>query len=295
MHSGVMASTEFGRTLRRWRDRVTPEAVGLSVGGRRRATGLRREELAQLAGISVDYVTRLEQGRAVNPSEQVVEALGRALRISSAERERLFRSAGLVPPGAGTVPTHLSPGVLRILDRLVGTPVAVFDAACNELMANPLYEALMGEHRGRERNAVWRNFLGAPGRVRHSPESLLALKGAQVDQLRVAAERYPADRGLGRLIAELRADSGEFADMWEADGATGAVTSPRKIVDHPDVGPVALDCDTLGVTGPDLRIMVYTAEPGSADADRLALLAVLGSQSLHEEIPGSSVRLASER
>lgn len=101
-----MTSTDFGRTVRRWRDRVSPEAAGLPAGGHRRAAGLRREELALLAGISVDYVTRLEQGRATNPSEQVVEALGRALRLSAAEREHLFHVAGLVPRGrARCLPT----------------------------------------------------------------------------------------------------------------------------------------------------------------------------------------------
>lgn len=132
-----MASTDFGRTVRRWRDRVSPEAAGLTAGGHRRAAGLRREELALLAGISVDYVTRLEQGRATNPSEQVVEALGRALRLSATEREHLFHVAGLVPPGQGTVPAYITPSVHRMLDRLTGTPVAVFDAAWTQLLANP--------------------------------------------------------------------------------------------------------------------------------------------------------------
>src|ERR1700723_1436602 len=99
MHSGAMATTEFGHALRRWRDRVSPEAAGLPAGGHRRAAGLRREELAQLAGISVDYVTRLEQGRATNPSAQVVEALARALRLAPDERAHLFLLAGLMPPG----------------------------------------------------------------------------------------------------------------------------------------------------------------------------------------------------
>jgi transcriptional regulator with XRE-family HTH domain len=149
-----MATTEFGHTVRRLRDRVSPEAAGLPVGGQRRAAGLRREELALLAGISVDYVTRLEQGRATNPSAQVVEALGRALRVSGAEREHLFTVAGLVPPGQGTVPAYLTPSVQRMLDRLTGTPVAVFDAAWTLLLANPLYVALMGEWHGNDRNAV---------------------------------------------------------------------------------------------------------------------------------------------
>jgi len=105
-----MATREFGPALRRWRDRVRPEAAGLPAGGRRRAAGLRREELAHLAGISVDYITRLEQGRAVNPSEQAIEALARALRLDSGQRERLFGLAGRVPPGQGTVPAYIPPG-----------------------------------------------------------------------------------------------------------------------------------------------------------------------------------------
>src|SRR3954454_15820632 len=104
-----MAVTELGQALRRWRDRVPPETAGLPAGGHRRAAGLRREELALLAGISVDYVTRLEQGRAANPSTQVVEALARALRLKQPERAHLFESAGLVPPGPDTVPAYITP------------------------------------------------------------------------------------------------------------------------------------------------------------------------------------------
>ncbi|MGC0415878.1 helix-turn-helix transcriptional regulator [Embleya sp. AB8] len=277
-----MASTEFGRTVRQWRDRVSPEAAGLSAAGHRRAAGLRREELALLAGISVDYVTRLEQGRAANPSEQVVEALGRALRVSAAEREHLFHIAGLVPPGRGTVPAHLTPSVQRLLDRLTATPVAVSDASYTLLVANPLYTALMGHFQGNERNAVWRTFLGTGNhRVRHTPQSLSAHEAAQVAGLRETVRRYPADRRLRRLIAELRANSARFAELWDS-GVVGRHEASRKTVDHPQVGPLTLDCDILRVAGNDLRIVVYTAEPDTEDAERLALLAVLGTQTLVE-------------
>ncbi|MFF2812621.1 helix-turn-helix transcriptional regulator [Streptomyces sp. NPDC058000] len=276
-----MASTEFGRTVRRWRDRVSPAAAGLPVGGHRRAAGLRREELALLAGISVDYVTRLEQGRANNPSEQVVEALGRALRLSAAEREHLFHVAGLVPPGQGTVPAYITPSVHRMLDRLTGTPVAVSDASWTLLLANPLYTALMGERHGRERNGAWRAFLGSGDRIRHTPRSRLALESAVVADLRAAARRYPADQPLRHLIAELRANSDRFAELWNS-GAVGRHEVSRKIIDHPQVGAVMLDCDVLSVAGSDLRIMIYTAEPGSQDAERLELLTVIGTQTLVE-------------
>jgi len=124
-------SWEFGQAIRRWRDRATPETVGVRAGGRRRAAGLRREELAGLAGISVDYLTRLEQGRATSPSPQVVEALARALRLSNTERELLFRFAGLAAPGRDVISTRITPSVQRLLDRLSHTPVAVYDAAWN--------------------------------------------------------------------------------------------------------------------------------------------------------------------
>ncbi|MFI6335886.1 helix-turn-helix transcriptional regulator [Streptomyces sp. NPDC050535] len=274
-----MATTEFGHLVRRWRDRVSPEAAGLPVGGHRRAAGLRREELALLAGISVDYVTRLEQGRAANPSEQVVEALGRALRLSGAEREHLFHVAGLVPPGKGTVPAYITPSVQRMLDRLTGTPVAVSDAAWTLLLANPPYVALMGEYHGNERNAVWRNFLGSGSRVRHTPEGLRTLEATQVAELRATANRYPADQRVRRLIAELRANSARFAELWDS-GAVGRPEASRKTIEHPQVGPLTLDCDVLSVAGSDLRIMIYTAEPGTEDAERMALVGVLGTQSL---------------
>ncbi|OAH11968.1 helix-turn-helix transcriptional regulator [Streptomyces jeddahensis] len=277
-----MATAEFGKAVRRWRDRVLPEAAGLPTGGQRRAAGLRREELAMLAGISVDYVTRLEQGRATNPSSQVVEALARALRLSEEERAHLFRLAGLAPPGPETVPAYITPSVQRLLDRLTETPVAVFDAYWTLLVANAPYAALMGDpsaRRGNERNGVWRHFLGPGTGARRTPQTQRDHEAALVADLRAAAERYPADRRLQRLIADLRAGSERFAELWDA-GATGRHEASRKTIDHPQVGPVTLDCDVLTVAGSDLRIMVYTAEPGTEDAERLALLTVLGTQDL---------------
>ncbi|MGI5161555.1 helix-turn-helix transcriptional regulator [Microbispora sp. CA-102843] len=273
MATGEMTG-EFGKAVRRWRDRVAPETAGLPATGQRRAAGLRREELALLAGISVDYVTRLEQGRASNPSAQVVEALARALRLSGTERAHLFRLAGLAPPGPETVPTHITPSVRRLLDRLTGTPVAVFDACWTLLLANPPYAALMGdpsEWRGDRRNSVWRHFLGPGSRARHTPESLRAFEAALVSDLRATAGRYPADQRLRRLIADLRANSERFAELWDS-GAVGRHEVARKTIDHPDVGPLTLDCDVLIVAGGDLRIMVYTAEPGTEDDERLASL-----------------------
>lgn len=274
-----MATTEFGRALRQGRDQVAPETAGLPAGGRRRTAGLRREELAQLAGISVDYITRLEQGRAAHPSAQVIEALSRALRLTEGGRAHLFQLAGLAPPGPEVISAHITPSVQRMLDRLTGTPVAVFDAAWNQLLANPLHTALMGERHGSDLNGVWRNFLGGGSRVRQTPESLDALRAGQVADLRATAGRYPADRRLRRLIHELRTRSPLFEELWET-ATPGRHLAARKTVDHPHVGALTLDCDFLTVAGNDLRVMIYTAEPGTRDAERLALLSVIGTQSL---------------
>lgn len=279
-----MEAWEFGGTVRRWRDRVSPEAVGVPVGGRRRATGLRREELAALAGISVDYLTRLEQGRATAPSEQVVEALARALRLPDQEREHLFRLAGLIAPGSGVVSSRISPSVQRLLDRLAHTPVCVHDAAWNLLVANGPYDALMGQTstwRGIERNGVWRNLVGPGNRAVHTAAERAEFEAGLVASLRLTAGRYPNDRGLRKLLAELRAASPRFVELWAtAEVPDAREQGRRKIIDHPDVGRITLDCDVLIVAADDLRITVYTAEPGTSDAEKLELAIVLGTQSL---------------
>lgn len=281
--TGEVESWEFGRAVRRWRDRVAPATVGVPVGRRRRAAGLRREELAGLAGISADYLTRLEQGRATSPSAQVVESLARALRLSDEERDLLFQLAGHAAPGHDVVPTRISASVQRLLDRLAHTPVAVYDATWTLLVANAPYDALMGETtawRGLERNGVWRNLLGPAGRVVHTEEERAELQAGLVGDLRMTAARYPADRMLKRLVGELSL-SPRFVELWEAgESVSRQEPGRRKVIDHPAVGRITLDCDTLVVAGDDLRIMVYTAAPGTEDAERLALAVVLGTQAL---------------
>jgi transcriptional regulator with XRE-family HTH domain len=276
--------TEFGRTLRRLRDHVAPDTVGVVAGSRRRATGLRREELAALAGISADYLTRLEQGRATSPSAQVVEALARSLRVADAERELLFRLAGHAVPGADVVPTRIPPSVQRLLDRLSDTPVAVLDAAGTILTANAPYDALMGPVgalRGYERNTVWRHLVGPGSRAVHTEAEQRAFEATIVAALRLTAARYPLDRGLRQLVRDLRAASPRFVELWDSgDGHVPRDPGRRKVVDHPAVGRIALDCDTLQIATDDLTVLAYTAEPGSEDAERLALAIVLGTQSL---------------
>ncbi|MZD06135.1 transcriptional regulator, partial [Streptomyces sp. SID5785] len=155
-----------------------------------------------------------------------------------------------------------------------GTPAAVFDAAWTLLLANPLYTALLGERPdwpGHGRNGVWWTFLGPPGRVLLSPAERRALEEALVGDLRTTAQRHPRDPRLRELVAELRTRSARFADLWDG-GAVGRHEAARKTVDHPRVGTLTLDCDVLTVEGAGLRVMLYTAEPGTPDARRLAQL-----------------------
>jgi transcriptional regulator with XRE-family HTH domain len=284
MHSCRVDSWEFGTTVRHWRDRVAPATVGVAEGRRRRASGLRREELAELAGISVDYLTRLEQRRATAPSAQVVEALARALRVTDAERDLLFRLAGHTPPGLDLVSARITSSVQRLLDRLANTPVAVYDAMWTLIIANAPYDALMGPTagwRGIERNSIWRHLVGPGNRAVHTPEERADQQTRLVADLRMTAARYPADQRLKRLIRELAALSPRFVELWESGNLEPHQDQGRhKIIDHPDVGHIALDCDTLVVAADDLRIMIFTAEPGTDDAERLALATVLGTQSL---------------
>ncbi|MGI5347835.1 helix-turn-helix transcriptional regulator [Streptomyces sp. CA-250714] len=274
--------SELGRALRRWRDRADPAGSGLPTGRARRAAGLRREELAALAGISVDYVVRLEQGRATSPSGQVLAALARALRLSEDERRHLFLLGGRALPDTGQMPSQLSPGVRRLLEQLAGAPVSVYDAAWTLLEWNPLFAALVGDPsplRGRERNILWQHFTGQPTRIRHSAEQAAGFEAAAVGDLRAATARYPSDRGLHGLVAELSELSPAFLRLWE-EHAVGAHTMDTKTIDHPEVGPVVLDCDVLVAPDSDLRVVLFTAAPGTDAAEKLALLNVVGLQRL---------------
>jgi transcriptional regulator with XRE-family HTH domain len=279
-----MARDTLGETLRTWRDRLSPTDVGLPAAAKRRAAGLRREELANLAGLSVDYVVRLEQGRATTPSAQVVAALARALQLDESERDHLYLVAGLQPPSAGQVSDHVPPGVQRLLTRLGEIPVGVFAADWQLIRWSPLWSALIGDPEGAPpsaRNLV-RSRFGLATEIVLSRWPVVSNLGmdvldkALVSDLRQAAARYPEDPRVMGLIAEARASSTRFAELW-ATGAVGLHISDLKTIDHPVVGPVRVDCDVLTVPFADLRIVTYTAPAGSPDAEKLDFLRVAGS------------------
>jgi transcriptional regulator with XRE-family HTH domain len=274
--------SELGEALRAWRDRVRPEDVGVPTGARRRAVGLRREELAALAGVSTDYLVRLEQGRAVRPSPPVVGALARALRRTAAQHEHLLRLAGHVPPGPTRMRRHMTPALQRITDRLRDLPLLIVDDAWTIQSMSALGAALVGDFSAlpdRDRNIAWRHFTGMPTRVVRDRAQTQALECELAADLHAATGRYPDDPDLRRLIADLRATSSRFAELWE-ERPVAIHSSEHKVFQHPHVGRIELDCDVLRADGTDLMLVVYSAPSGSAGSKALALLEVVGLQHL---------------
>jgi transcriptional regulator with XRE-family HTH domain len=274
-----MDRTELGAALRTWRERLRPADVGLPAGVRRRTPGLRREEVAGLAGMSVDYLTRVEQGRGPRPSEAVLGGLARALRLTDAERDHLFGLAGVAPPAPGRIRSTVRPSVLRLMDRFTDLPAMLLDAKTDMLAWNPLAAALLGDFSAvppSQRNVMWQAFLGS-SRIEASPDERERLDRAAVSDLRRTAARYPADPGLSRLVAELCARSDRFERLWtlrELDERHG----DTKRIRHPELGVLELDCNVLHVQGDDQVLLVYSAAQGSREAEALALLGVVGLQ-----------------
>jgi transcriptional regulator with XRE-family HTH domain len=278
-----MASSRsgFAALLRAWRDRLSPADAGFTVTAGRRAPGLRREEVAQLAGLSVDYVLRLEQGRARNPSAQVVGALVRTLQLSRAERDQLYRSAGLLPPQDGTVSTLVPAGVLRLAARLGDVPIGVFAADWTLVWWNTMWSALHGDPAllpVAERNLARALFGNGPAHASMLPVRSArgpdALAASIVADLKDAVSRYPADTQLKGLVQELREISDVFTRHWETETATAPHTTDHKTIRHPEIGDILLDCDVLIAPGADLRMVTYTAATGTSDAGKLELLRV---------------------
>jgi transcriptional regulator with XRE-family HTH domain len=271
-------ATELGTTLRAWRDRLSPAAPGLPSGRARRARGLRREELAELTGISVDYVVRLEQGRSTTPSAQVVAALARALRLTTTERDHLYRLAGLVPPADEEICDHVPPGVQRVLSRLGEAAVAVFAADWQLIWWNHGWTALLGDPSSTPPNL--RNFardtfpIDDEGpRLSHWPVTSLGggqIEAAIVSDLRRATGRFPNSRRLTDLIQVLTARNQHFAELW-ASGTVSAHREDHKIVDHPAAGPISVDCDVLTDGDAELKIVILTAASDTEDEAKLRL------------------------
>ncbi|MFD4602631.1 helix-turn-helix transcriptional regulator [Streptomyces sp. NPDC058464] len=277
-----MNRPELADFLRHARTRLDPSDVGLPPGARRRTPGLRREEVASLAGMSADYYTRLEQSRGPRPSRQMLTALARALRLTQDERDHLFHLTGEEPPRREATSTHVGPGLLLVLDRLHDTP-ALVTTDCGEVLAqNALSRALNGDvlaRPPRERNLLRRYFLDPSAHGVFPPEDRPARAREHVANLRAVAAARPADPVPAALVAELLAGSEEFARLWsEHEVAVRRATTKRFL--HPAVGLLELDCEVLINTETHQHLVIHTARPGTESYERLQLLRVVGLQDL---------------
>jgi transcriptional regulator with XRE-family HTH domain len=263
-----MAQAELARFLRSRREGLRPGDAGLPTAARRRTPGLRREEVADLACMSVDYYVRLEQARGPRPSARILESLADALRLTAAEREHLFRLAGVAPlPPAGP-PRSVRPYVAGLLRRIPETAVIVTAASYDVIAWNPLAGALLSDLSGQP-NLARRRFLFRDEVLTTGHEEFGEIA---VARLRAAADRYPHDSGLAALLAELRAGSAEFNSIW----ATNPVRAPghrTKTMTHPELGRLRIDCDILTVPEDDQQIVFMTADPDTTTAGALRLLA----------------------
>lgn len=277
-----MNRAELADFLRRGRARLEPSDAGLTAGPRRRTPGLRREEVAQLAGMSVDYYTRLEQSRGPRPSRQMLSALARALRLTEDERDHLFHLAGEEPPRRAATSTHVRPGLLLVLDRLHDCPALVV-TDCGEVLAqNAMSRALSGDllaRPPRERNMLRRFFLDPSAQALFPPEDRPERAREQVAGLRAVAAARPTDPEPAALVAELRAGSEEFARLWDEHEVAVRRASTKRFR-HPVVGVLELDCEVLVNSDHNQQLIVHTARPGTESYERLRLLRVVGLQDL---------------
>jgi len=284
---GVVQRDQLADFLRRRREAIRPAEVGIAGGPRRRTTGLRREEVAMLAGMSVDYVVRLEQGRSSQPSTQLLGALARALRLSDDERDHLFHLAGHRPPPADGVAGLARAGLLRMLDLLGDTPALVVSDLGEALAQNRASVLLAGDHTGfsgDRRYPVYRWFTEPAARAARPPEEHRHQSRALVADLRAAAGRRSGDAEVAGLVERLQAASAGFRRLW-AEHEVAVRRADRKTFLHPRVGAVLMDCETL-VT-PDQRQQLLVLTPADAEArERLDLLRVLGV----EEFPAGAPR-----
>ena len=274
-----MHRAELADFLRRRRRAVRPAEAGLVEGPRRRTAGLRREEVAMLAGMSVDYVVRLEQGRSSQPSGQLLAALARALRLSDDERDHLFHLAGHQPPPADGTARMARAGLVRMLDLLGDTPALVMSDLGEVLAQNRASVLLTGDQcgfTGDRRYAVYRWFTEAEHRS-YRPAGEHERHARQiVADLRAVAGRRAGDPDVDGLVSRLQAASPEFRGLWAAH-EVAVRRADRKTFQDPRVGPIVMDCETL-VT-PDLGQLLLVLTPADDESrQRLDLLRVLGVQ-----------------
>ncbi|WP_030902901.1 helix-turn-helix transcriptional regulator [Streptomyces sp. NRRL F-5126] len=286
-----MERDQLADFLRRRRKAIRPADVGLADGPRRRTTGLRREEVAMLAGMSVDYVVRLEQGRSSQPSTQLLGSLARALRLSDDERDHLFHLAGHHPPPADGVARLARAGLIRMLDLLGDTPAMVLSDLGEVLAQNRAAALLAGDRGGFSgdlRYPVYRWFADPASRAVVAPEEREGYGRHLVADLRAAVGRRSGDPTVAGLVDRLRTASTDFRRLWD-EHEVAVRRADRKTLLHPRVGRMVMECETLVTPDQGQQLLVLTPAD-SETRERLELLRVLGSQEFSTGVTGTPTR-----
>ncbi|MFH8689742.1 helix-turn-helix transcriptional regulator [Streptomyces anulatus] len=284
MASQQHGGSELGRFLRARRDQTTPADVGLGAGvGSRRTPGLRREELSTLAGVSIDYYTRLERGKETRPSPAVVDALARALKLTDDERHHLrslAAGAAHFGPMPATPERTVQPQTLLLLDVLRPHPAYVIGRTLDLLAANPSTLALcagISDWPAERRNIARYLFLHPAAREVFADWDDQAVSG--VARLRAVSATEPDAHDLGALVAELKAESPCFAELWERYEVKGSRRGGQKTFRHPLVGTIVLGYQSLQVEGSaGQRLGVFTAEPGTPGYEAIVVLDGMAGQ-----------------
>ncbi|CAL9336931.1 helix-turn-helix transcriptional regulator [Streptomyces sp. enrichment culture] len=279
-----MDRAQLADFLRTRREALQPEDVGLPRGSRRRTQGLRREEVAALCGMSSDYYARIEQQRGPLPSEPMLASLARALHLSLDERDHLFRMAGHNTPSRTLRTDHVTPGMMRILDRLQDTPAQVITSLAETLVQTRLAVALVGnetEYTGLDRSLVHRWFTDPHARRIYPEADHATHSRIFTSQLRAVYSRQGGRSRAGQIVDALLERSEEFTTLWGEHEINIGHEAGGKRIQHPDLGLLELQCQVLFDADQAQALLVYTATPGTESHEKLQLLPVLGDRDAH--------------
>lgn len=273
--------------LRRRRESLQPEDVGLPRGQRRRTAGLRREEVAALCFISTDYYSRLERQRGPHPSEQMIASVAQGLHLTRDERDHLFHLAGHQPPTRGATGDHIDPGLLRIFDRLADTPAEIVTELGETLRQTRLGVALTGDltrYTGPARSIGYRWFTDPATRALYHPDDHALHSRVFASGLRQTVASRGPDSWAAHLQHLLYEGSEEFRTVWNEHEIGVRYHDTKRFV-HPELGGLDLTCQALLDPEQSHRLLVYTAVPGSESHEKLRLLSVIGDQQITRPVP----------